>query len=717
MPSQKAEKHKSHLFYFHLFLLFFSLHFFCGVSLFCRADSKDEPLNLLLITVDTLRADRLSCYGSQEVKTPNMDSLAQKGVLFIRAFANSVMTLPSHTNILLGATPSFHGVHDNSNFIVRDKFLTLAEHLKKYGYATAAIIGAFPLDSRFGLTQGFDLYDDNYGSQGPEEFTYVERKAAVVIDKALGWLQDKKSPWFLWIHCFDPHQPYDPPEPFKAEFKGRPYEGEVAYVDFALGKLFAFLKEKNLEAKTLIILTADHGESLGEHGEMTHGYFAYNATLWVPLIISSPGMKSAQVTQNVSHIDIFPTVCEILGIEKPDSLQGSSLVPLMQGRPLSDRDVYFESLTAYYNRGWAPLRGFIEGNKKFIDSPLPELYDLEKDFHELNNLAQSTDLNKYKVNYEKMVKRQSSPQESEARQKADKETQEKLRSLGYISSPQPVLKKDFTAKDDLKVLLPYHNKWMKAMVSHQSGKIDEGIALLKEIISERKDFDLAYTYLANYYKEQGKLREAVGTLQAAYQNNPLSFRIITIYGIFLVDQGRYDEAIEILKKGLMLIDYDPEVWNYLGVAYWNKGSYDEALKAYEKALALDWNYPIVFNNVGSLYLSIFLKNRQQDAFEKAVENFKKAIELDPGYASAYNGLGAALKMAGNIDGAIECWKKAVELKPDFGFPLYNLGLVYLARGEKREALSYFNKYKEKFYSSLPQKEKEKLDDLIQKCLH
>ncbi len=717
MPSQKAEGHKSHLFCFCFFLLFFIVYFFCGVSLFCRADSKDEQLNLLLVTIDTLRADRLSCYGSREVKTPNIDSLAQEGVLFIRAFANSAMTLPSHTNILLGTTPSYHGVHDNSNFIVREKFLTLAEHLKKYGYATGAVIGAFPLDSRFGLTQGFDLYDDNYGSQGPEEFTYVERKAAVVIDKALGWLQDKRSPWFLWIHCFDPHQPYDPPEPFKTQFKGRPYDGEVAYVDSVLGKLFTYLKENDLEDKTLIILTADHGESLGEHGEMTHGYFAYNATLWVPLIIFSPGMKSAQVTQNVSHIDIFPTVCDILGIEKPDSLQGSSLVPLMQGRPLSDRDIYFESLTAYYNRSWAPLRGYIEGSKKFIDSPLPELYDLEKDFHELNSLAQGTDLNKYKLNLEKLVKRQSSPQESEAQQKADKETQEKLRSLGYISSPQPVLKKDFTAKDDLKVLLPYHNKWMKAMVSHQNGKIDEGIALLKEIISERKDFDLAYTYLANYYKEQGKLREAVETLQAAYQNNPLSFRIITIYGIFLVDQGRYDEAIEILKKGLMLIDYDPEVWNYLGVAYWNKGSYHEALKAYERALALDWNYPIVFNNVGSLYLSIFLKNGQQDAFQKAIENFKKAIELDPGYASAYNGLGAALKMAGNIDGAIECWKKAVELKPDFGFPLYNLGLVYLARGEKSEALSYFNKYKEKFYSSLPQKEKEKLDDLIQKCLH
>jgi len=701
---------------------FFYLAFLSPICLFIflspsssQAAEKKASLNFLLITIDTLRADRLSCYGSQEVKTPNIDSLAQNGVLFSRAFAHATTTLASHTNILLGVTPLYHGVHDNSNFIVRKEFLNLAKWLKDHGYSTGAFVGAFPLDSRFGLTQGFDIYDDNYGTQGPLELTFVERKAEVVVDKALAWLKNQKNPWFLWVHCFDPHQPYNPPEPFKTQYRDHPYDGEVAYVDSVLARLFSDLKEKKMEENTLIIFTADHGESLGEHGEATHGYFAYNATLWVPLIISFPGLKPGRVEQDVSHIDIFPTACDLLRLPKPRSLQGISLLPLTQGKEMASRDIYFESLTAYCNRSWAPLRGFIEGNNKFMDSPLPELYDLGKDFNELNNLAEKTSLDKYRATFEKLVKSQSSPQEAKAFQKMDRETQEKLRSLGYIASAQAPAKKLFTANDDLKILLPFHSKFLKATATHQSGQVEEAIALLKEIIAERKDFDVAYTNLANYYKEQKKLKEAAETLQEAYQNNPSSFRIITTYGIILVDEGRYDEAIDILKKGLALIDYDPEAWNYLGVAYWNKGNYDEALKAYEQALALDQNYPIVINNLGSLYLSIFLKTKQPDAHQRAVENFKKAIDLDPKYASAYNGLGAALRMAGDLDAAIDCWKKAVELKPDFSFPLYNLGLAYLAKGDKAQALNYFRQYKEKLYDFLPPREKEKLDALIQKC--
>jgi Flp pilus assembly protein TadD len=257
---------------------------------------------------------------------------------------------------------------------------------------------------------------------------------------------------------------------------------------------------------------------------------------------------------------------------------------------------------------------------------------------------------------------------------------------------------------------------MKAVSAYSRGQIKEGIALLKDIIAERKDFDLAYTHLANFYKKQKRLKDAVSVLLDAYQNNPSSFRIMTTYGIFLVDAGRFDEAVEVLKKGLALIDFDPEVWNYLGVAYWSQGNYDEARKAYERALALDSNYPNLINNLGSLHLSLFLKTRQPDPLQKALDYFKKAIALDPRYPSAYNGLGSALKMAGDADGAIKNWKKAVELQPDFGFPLYNLGLTYLARGDKALALDYFMKYKNMFYAGLPAQEKEKLDALIQSCM-
>ncbi len=706
---------KKHTFFFLILSLLILTVFFSPFFSEAKAKANKPRLNLLLITIDTLRPDRLSCYSHEYLKTPNIDSLAQKGVLFKKAFAHVPMTLPSHVSIILGTIPPYHGVHDNSHFMVREEFLTLAEHLKGYGYATGAFVGAFPLDSRFGLTQGFDVYDDHYGSKSSQEFSYVERKAEVVVDKAIQWLGQQNSPWFGWIHCFDPHQRYDPPEPFKTQYKDHPYNGEVAYVDFALGKLFNFLKDQNFENNTLIVFTADHGESLGEHGESTHGYFAYNSTLWVPLIISFPGAEPKKIEDDVCHTDIFPTVCDILGIKKPAFLQGLSLVPLMKGKKMPAREIYFESLYPYYSRGWAPLKGFIEGNEKFIDTPIPEYYDLDQDFDETVNLAPTKNLRKFKAKLEKIIKDKSYADKIETKPKIDREAQEKLRSLGYVSSLQASKKKVFTPKDDLKTLLPYQSMLMKAMGAYHHGRMDEGIELLKKIIADRKDFDQAYTYLATIYKNQRKLKLAVETLKEGLQNNPESYKIITTFGIFLTEVGQYDAAINILEKGLLLIDYDPEIWNYLGVAYWRKKDFPKALEAYQKALFLDSDYPIVFNNLGSLYLSVFLKNKKPEMYQKSIDSFKRAIELDPNYASAYNGLGAAYSQEGNVEGAIFCWEKAVELKPDFTFPLYNLGLAYLAKGNKEKALAYFTQYKEENYRWLPAKEKKELDDLIQKC--
>jgi arylsulfatase A-like enzyme len=292
----------------------------------------DTGKNVLLITIDTLRADRLSCYSTKHVPTPNIDSLAKEGVLFSRAFANTSTTLPSHTNILSGVSPLYHGVHDNLHFVVREDLLTLAEHLKANGYATAAYVGAYPLDSRFGLDQGFDIYDDEYPHRYDQGLSSLERRAEDVVAKAVEGLKRLNSPWFVWLHCYDPYLPYDPPEPFNSRFNNNPYDGEVAYVDSVLGKLMGYLKAQNLFDETMIIFTGDHGESLGQHGEMSHGFYAYNTTIWVPFIINVPGSDARRVQQNVSHLDIFPTVCDFVGIKKPSYLQGFSLLPALEGK-------------------------------------------------------------------------------------------------------------------------------------------------------------------------------------------------------------------------------------------------------------------------------------------------------------------------------------------------------------------------------------------------
>ncbi len=689
--------------------------FLVSVLGFSKTDVKKSKYNLLIITIDTLRPDRLSCYNTKNVETPNIDKIAQRGVLFTKAFAHTPTTLPSHTNILLGTTPLYHGIHDNSNFIVDEEFLTLAEHLKSHGYATAAFVGAFPLDSRFGLTQGFDVYDDNYGSKSHQEFSYVERRAEVVIDKALDWIQERQNPWFLWVHCFDPHQRYDPPEPFKSQFRGRAYDGEVAYVDHALGRLFGLLQEKEHMDETLIIFTADHGEALGEHGEKTHGYFAYNATIWVPLIVYYPGLTPGHVHQPVCHADIFPTVCDILGLEKPSFLHGLSLLPLMEGKKLDSRMIYFESLYPYYTRSWAPLRGFIQSNEKYIDSPIPELYNLEEDFDEHENLAQTKTLSQYSKRLSRLIEEQVYADKKKTTKRVDREALEKLKSLGYVSGTQSPPKKSFTEKDDLKTLLPYQNKLMEAMRAYDGARFEESISILKNIIKERKDLSQAYSHLATVYKEQRRLQEAMDILEQGLENNPESYRIIETYGIILTEAGEYDRALEILQDGLKYIDYDPEIWNYLGVAYWKKGDFQNAHEAFQKVLALDDNYSIVFNNLGSLYLSQSLKTRNVDDLRQAIRNFKKAIELDPGYAEAYNGLGSAYGNAGNLEAAIQSWERALELKPDYDFPLYNLGLSYLSKGNKSRALGYFDRYKAKHYQRLSSEEKKKLDDLIQRC--
>lgn len=697
-----------------LLLLFLFLIVF---PLTVKGESIRESANVLLITIDTLRPDRLSCYSHEYLQTPHIDGLAERGVVFTRAFAQTPMTLPSHATILLGTTPLYHGVHDNSNFIVREEFLTIAEHLKSKGYSTGAFVGAFPLDSRFGLTQGFDVYDDNYGYKGAQEFTYVERRAEVVVERALEWLKDQREPWVLWIHCFDPHQRYDPPEPFRTQYREQPYDGEVAYVDFALGKVFDHLKKKDLFDDTVVIFTGDHGESLGEHGEPTHGYFAYNSTIWVPLIIAGPGIKAGRVEQHVCHSDIFPTVCDVLGVDKPSFLQGITLLPSLKGKRLPQRTIYFESLYPHYSRGWAPLRGLIVSSQKYIQSPIPELYDLEKDFNESENLASQEKLNNHERELEELIDNLSYAGGQAKMQVVDKATVEKLRSLGYISSPQASRKENYSPKDDLKTLLPFQIKLMKSSGAYLRGELEESRRLLQEIIAERKDFDLAYSYLATLYKEKGEWQEAIEVLRKGLEHNPSSLKIISTFGIFLVEVGQYDAAIDVLTRGLALIDYDPELWNYLGVAHWSKGDFQKALDAYEKVLTLDSNYPVVYNNLGSLFLSRAIKMKDVDDLEMAVKNFKKAIEIDPDYASAYNGLGSVYAQRGDADSAIYCWEKAVKLRPDYAFSLYNLGLSYLSLGKKSKALEFFSKYKEEMYRRLSEGEKVKLDSLIQQCQH
>jgi len=682
-----------------------------------RIIEDKDPLNVLLITVDTLRADRLSCYSKEHLTTPNIDRLASRGALFTRAFAHTSTTLPSHANILLGTTPLSHGVHDNSNFIVREEFTSLAEHLKTYGYSTAAFIGAYPLDSRFGISQGFDLYDDNYDVRDIKTDTGGERTAEIVVDRAVQWLKEQNSPWFLWVHCWDPHAPYDPPEPFKSKFADNPYDGEVSYVDHVMGKLFAYLETKSLWDRSLVIFTGDHGESLWEHDEETHGIFAYNSTIWIPLIIHTPGTKSRKVEQKVAHVDIFPTVCEALDIKRPDFLQGMSLMPALRGKKIRERPIYFESLYPFYSRGWAPLRGYIDTDEKFMESPIPELYNLKDDFGEKKNLAHDKKLNAYREELERIIRDFSLEESRQAKQKLDRRALERLRSLGYINDNPGTEGKTFGPEHDVKVMVPYHNKSVSATRLYHEGRISKAVNLLKEIITERKDIGIAYKNLSDIYDREGRANDALLVLKAGLEAVPSYYEIFYSYVTLLLSLGEYDEVIAVTHESRLLQkEIDPEIWNFVGLAYWNKGDLENAQRAYQKSIALDRKYPIPLNNLGTLHLYQYQKTNDPTEYTKALDCFSQAIELDPFYSDAHHGLGVAYVGGRKYDSAIACFKKALELRPDHALAMFYLGLAYKNSGDTVNACLYFRMLKAgPSYLLLSPDLKARLEGWIREC--
>ena len=677
---------------------------------------RGADINLLLVTIDTLRPDRLSCYNSTLVKTPQIDSLAAKGVLFERAFAHNPMTLPSHVNILLGMTSLTHGVNENSKSVVAPEFETLAELLKTEGYATGAFVGAFPLDSRFGLNQGFDVYDDYYPSRPSLGEAYSERSAEKTIQAALDWLSLQKGKWFCWVHLWDPHFPYAAPEPFATQFKEDPYSGEVAYIDQELGKLLDEVKNKGWLEQTLIILTGAHGEALGEHGELTHGYFAYNSTIWIPLIITAPKIKAARINDYVSHVDIFPTVCDVLGIRKPPSLHGESLDPFLMGSTRKKANpIYFEAMDSYKNRGWAPLQGLILDGKKFIDSPIPELYDLEKDFNEETNLTPATDIAIFKKQLEEIKKSNLSPLTSKASSQPTLDTEARLRRLGYAAAPVSRIKSTYGPKDDLKTLLPLEQKYDLALELRNGGKIPESVRLLEDIIKARKDFMKAYDQLYKIYLSQGLVAEGLQVLERGFIANPDNFMSVSGYGIALVKQGQNEKGSQFLEEAATIFDKDAEVWNILGVAYWELGDMARAQDRFEKALDLDPEDAVINVNTGSFFISKVQSTKNPPDILRAVRYFRRAIASDPFLASAYNGLGGVLSLAGNKDEAIINWEMALKIDPNYALSAYNLALVYLEKGDKTRALEYCQRYLTIKGNTLSNEEREDIEQIIKEC--
>ncbi|MGB6679919.1 MAG: sulfatase-like hydrolase/transferase, partial [Candidatus Bathyarchaeia archaeon] len=537
-------------------------------------------------------------------------------------------------------------------------------------------------------------------------------------DRALSWLDIQENPWFLWVHCYDPHDPYEPPEPFLKQNKNDVYNGEVAYVDHVLERLYSYLEKNSLFNNTLIVFTGDHGEALGQHGEVTHGFFAYNEVIRIPLIICSPEISKDRIDQHVSHIDIFPTVCDLLDVKKPSFLQGISLMPAIKGKKIPPRALYFESQYPFYSRGWAPLRGFIQKNEKYIDSPIPELYEIENDFVELNNMAKGKKLEDYEKRLDRVIEDQSNPETQTSRKTIDKEALRKLESLGYISNPNLSVKENFGPDDDIKTLLPLYNKTHLANNLYEKGEIsiDSAIDILKEVLTSTQKIDGAYKGLASLYREMGRLDNAIEVLQQGMEHNPSSFEILRDLVKNLSEAGKHKDVISICKDIYVVqMEFETDIWNFLGYAYWKTDDLENAEKTYEKALAIDDENPAMLSNFGNVYLSIYPKTKQLSHLERAIELFEKSIELDSTNAQAQYGLGMAYLGSRDMDKAISQWEKVLEIQPDFVMAIFNLGRAYLEKGDKVRALDYLMRLKNEFFHLVPAALKQRIEDLIKLC--
>jgi arylsulfatase A-like enzyme/Flp pilus assembly protein TadD len=612
--------------------------------------------SVVLVTLDTTRADHLGCYGASGAATPRLDALARNGVRFTQALSPVPLTAPAHASILTGRVPRRHGLRDNAGFTLDAGVPTLAQTLQAAGYDTAAFVSAAVLDRAVGLNRGFARYDDSVRVGDRRAFDYQERAASQTVDAVLDALPSLKPPYFLWVHFYDPHFPYVPPEPYATRFAGRPYDGEIAFVDAQIGRLLDALRRRG--DAPLVIAAGDHGESLGEHGEETHGIFLYQATQHVPLIVSGPGIPAGRVpTENAGLVDVAPTVLDAVGLPPLPAADGRSLLPAIRGAKPTPAEYEMETFYPSFAYGWAPLRALVSGPYKYVDAPRPELYELPTDAREKKDLSKARKARTadFARALEGLTSSGPAPQPS-----GDGETEElraRLSSLGYVGGSK----------------LP------------ETGAIDpkDGVALLRDLDGARRSI------------QEGSPRAALAPLDRLLVKNPGNIPARLALGQAQLGAGMTDAAVATYRGVTERAPENALAWFDLGNAYAAKGAQDDAAfagakAAYEHALTLFPRHADTYLNYAALCAArkkpedargVLLRGRSAGVADPTLETelgaleiarrdaasaraaFTRALALNPREPVALEGLGKLDYAAGQYQKAAEDYARALEAKP------------------------------------------------------
>ncbi len=629
----------------------------------CRSGSKEtaspapsrlRPLNVLVVTIDTLRPDHLHCYGDQTIETPVLDRLAQRGVLFETAVAQAPLTPPSHASIFTGQYPPVHHVRNTGGFALPSTARPLARILQEQGWDTSAFVSSVALKSAYGFNNGFAVYDDQMPTAGnrQELAEEPERRAGDTVDRALRWLGGQSGkPWFLWVHLYDPHRPYNPPEALKAKYDGRPYDAEIAYADQQLGRLLEAVDRKSPGDQTIVAVLSDHGEGLGQHGEFTHGVFLYDSTLRIAFIMAGPGVpQGVRVKQQVRSIDFLPTLLALMGSGVPTGVQGASLVRAFSGQATLTDISYSETLFPKIDMGWSELRCIRTDRWKYIRAPRPQLYDLASDPGETANVIGQHPDEARRLEAE-LMKIAGGERKVETNA-VDRRTLDQLKSLGYssgFSQPQYELTGHGADPADRLAIL------RQLELATSPGMPEERkISILKKALGEDGTNPRLYYDLGREYERTERFKDAASLYRTALAKG--------IDGAAL-----HSRLARIALRG---------------------GDRDGGITEYEKAVRLD---PLDFENQTNLATAYLEAGRTADA-ERV---FAFVLSKDPNYAAADNGLGLVAIQKHDAAAAREHFEKAVAADPDLVEADMNLGLLYEMAGDRERARACFQTFLDK----------------------